>query len=214
MRKTREPRENRKETPGTGAYRTPARRAISDFFAAHPDRHYTADQICRVFGASSDTSAAKSASSRQRKASSQSAPLPRSGTLSRDEGLPRSTVYRQLARLCAEGVLKRFEETDPVTGAGVHVYQASVEAGGTDCGHHFHLKCTACGRVIHLGCAMSEQLLDHIERAHGFSVNCGNSILYGLCRACAPGRLPCSHPIIVPEETDAHVAPAKDEKET
>ena len=57
--------------------------------------------------------------------------------------------------------------------------------GETDCRQHFHLKCLSCGKLTHLRCGMSQELLAHIREEHGFRVDSGRSILYGLCRECA-----------------------------
>ena len=89
-----------------------------------------------------------------------------------------SSLYRQLAALCADGTVRKYR----IEGQNSFVYQYM---GETDCGHHFHLKCLACGRLVHLRCSMSQDLLGHIQEEHGFRVDSGRSILYGLCRACA-----------------------------
>jgi Fur family ferric uptake transcriptional regulator len=141
------------------AYQTPARRALVDFFASHPDRHFTAEQICTLLCDAGDRPA---------------------GSSPRGEFIGKSTVYRQLSRLCAEGRLRRFEDVSPDGGA-VHVYQYVPSEG---CEVHFHLKCLRCGRVCHLECGQTDALLAHVRATHGFSVDCGSSILYGLCAAC------------------------------
>lgn len=141
------------------AYQTPARRALVDFFSSHPDRHFTAEQICTLLCDTDDRIA--------------------SGT-SRGEFIGKSTVYRQLSRLCAEGCLRRFEDIAP-DGSAVHVYQYLPSEG---CEAHFHLKCLRCGRVCHMECDHTDALLTHIRTAHGFAVDSGSSILYGLCDRC------------------------------
>ena len=92
----------------------------------------------------------------------------------------KSTVYRQLTRLSDQKLLRRFEHTDS-DGAVVHVYQYSAD---THCDRHFHLKCRLCGRIQHLECDMTAELLSHIRAHHLFSVDCGSSVLLGLCAAC------------------------------
>ena len=149
------------------AYQTPARRALTDFFASHPDRHFTAEQICTLLCDTDDR-------------------IAQGGR--RGEFIGKSTVYRQLSRLCAEGRLRRFEDVAP-DGSAVHVYQYLPEQG---CAAHFHLKCLACGRVEHLECDQTDALLAHIRADHGFAVDCGSSILYGLCAKCG-GKHECSN---------------------
>ena len=90
----------------------------------------------------------------------------------------KSTLYRHLSELCAEGTVRKYRSDTQ----SAYVYQY---VGQGDCRHHFHLKCEACGRLIHLECAVSEELLSHISSHHQFCVDSGRSILYGLCEACA-----------------------------
>jgi len=88
----------------------------------------------------------------------------------------KSTVYRQIAALTAEGVVRRFESAE--TDSFVYQY-----AAGVNCEHHFHLKCTGCGKLIHMECAALEQVRSHIQKEHGFRIG-GSSIIYGVCGRC------------------------------
>ena len=49
---------------------------------------------------------------------------------------------------------------------------------------HLHLKCVKCGKIIHLECHFMEEISHHIEESHGFTLQCKNSILYGVCKEC------------------------------
>lgn len=88
----------------------------------------------------------------------------------------RSSLYRNLGALCSEGVVKKFH------GDNGYVYQF---VGGMDCSNHFHLKCLRCEKILHLECEKGSELTSHIMSHHGFSVDSGRSILYGVCDACA-----------------------------
>ncbi len=88
----------------------------------------------------------------------------------------RSSVYRNLADLCAQGRVGKFHSESG------YVYQYT---GGRDCSKHFHLKCTKCERIVHLECDMGEELTAHLMSHHGFFVDSGKSVLYGVCGACA-----------------------------
>lgn len=92
----------------------------------------------------------------------------------------RSSVYRQLGELCEAGEVRRYR-ADP-TGEGF-VYQYVGKKQG--CDGHFHLQCLRCGRVEHLHCACAETLREHLMLEHGFAVDSGHSVLYGLCALCA-----------------------------
>ncbi len=89
----------------------------------------------------------------------------------------RSTLYRHLSELCKEGTVRKYRSDTQ----SAYVYQF---VGHGDCCHHFHLKCERCGRLVHLDCAVSEELLQHIRTDHHFRVDSGRSILYGVCEAC------------------------------
>ena len=134
-------------------YQTGARKLLLGFFEQNPDRQFTADELCAHFS------------------------VPQGG-----KPIAKSTLYRQLDALCREGVLQRFDGTDPQTGATTRYYQPVGEDGG--CRDHFHLKCLVCGALQHLECEQTVELLQHLAATHAFSVDSGRSILYGVCAAC------------------------------
>ncbi len=96
----------------------------------------------------------------------------------KNDNIGKSTVYRQVANLCEEGVLRRFRGND---GKSV-VYQYVGHFGG--CDSHFHLKCSACGKVIHLDCEQIMKLREHILKGHGFLIDLKDTVLYGVCDSC------------------------------
>ena len=101
--------------------------------------------------------------------------------LSAGAGAPgRSSVYRQLGELCEAGTVRRFR-TAPEGDGFVYQYVGA----GERCDSHFHLQCLGCGKVEHLHCDCADTLREHLMAAHGFAVNSGCSVLYGLCAACA-----------------------------
>ena len=55
---------------------------------------------------------------------------------------------------------------------------------GHHCEEHLHLKCVSCGCIIHLECAFMDEIAEHVLKDHGFTLQCKNSIIYGLCREC------------------------------
>ena len=89
----------------------------------------------------------------------------------------KSSLYRQLSSLIEEGTVRKFRDDTQ----SAYVYQY-VACGA--CSHHFHLKCLSCGKLEHLDCVISDQLLSHISNDHHFCIDRGRSILYGLCEAC------------------------------
>ncbi len=88
-----------------------------------------------------------------------------------------TTIYRYLDKLEKEGSLIRYtDEGDKAT------YQYVDRE--RKCGEHLHLKCTACGAVVHLDCEFMDEISSHVLEHHGFLLQCRNSVLYGLCEKC------------------------------
>lgn len=90
-----------------------------------------------------------------------------------------TTVYRHLEKLCTEGTLRKFSGAD---GGGACFQLAE---NGTVCKAHYHLKCTACGALLHAECDFLDELSAHIRADHGFIIDGSRTVLYGLCTACA-----------------------------
>lgn len=97
------------------------------------------------------------------------------------EGTPvgTATIYRQLDKLIEFGVVRRYN-FDGKTGA---CYQY-IE-NDSDCHEHFHLKCTICGKLIHLNCERLSGIDRHIFEHHGFQVDPSQTVFYGKCSDCA-----------------------------
>ena len=90
-----------------------------------------------------------------------------------------SSVYRLLSKLVDEGTVRRVRVPAPAKG---YLFQfADTHA----CHAHFHLHCLSCGDVLHLECHCSDEIASHLQKTHGFAVDRGQSVLYGLCAACA-----------------------------
>lgn len=97
------------------------------------------------------------------------------------EGTPvgTATIYRQLDKLIDSGTVRRYN-FDGKTGA---CYQY-IE-NDSDCHEHFHLKCTVCGKLIHLNCERLSGIDRHIFEHHGFQVDPSQTVFYGKCSDCA-----------------------------
>ena len=127
-------------------YNKHLRQSLLDYLVLHPDRQFTANELCQALTGSSERG--------------------------------KSSVYRHISALCNDGVLQKFRNDT----ADRNVYQYVGER--CDCGSHFHEKCLRCGSLRHIDCADSTAFAQHLLLEHGFSVNCGQSILYGICAAC------------------------------
>ncbi len=148
-----------------GIYQTAGRRRLMEFLECHPDRQYTVDELSDALTAVSP------------------ADLLASCPADLSPGRGKSTLYRHLSELCAEGMVRKYRSD--VQSAYVYQY-----VGGGNCCHHFHLKCEVCGRLVHLDCTVSEELLAHIRSDHQFRVDSGRSILYGVCEGCTTAKPP------------------------
>lgn len=96
-----------------------------------------------------------------------------------EKKVSKATVYRHLERLTASGQVRRFF---PAEGAAA-CYQ--YVGDHTDCHLHPHMVCERCGRLFHLDCSQLQSLSRHIQEHHGFLLDYKNTILYGVCTACA-----------------------------
>ncbi len=100
------------------------------------------------------------------------------------EGVGQATVYRRMEKLCEEGTVRQYH-----SGNGSSACFQFVEQGA-QCHTHYHLKCTACGKLIHAECTFLNALSNHIQAAHGFSIDGSKTVFYGLCAACAEKENP------------------------
>ncbi len=93
----------------------------------------------------------------------------------------RSTVYRALDRLCADGHVRRFTLSQDDSAC----YQYAGEGAETEqCHAHFHLKCTVCGTLYHTECDRLDALTTHIAEQHGFAVDYAKTVILGVCKPC------------------------------
>lgn len=90
----------------------------------------------------------------------------------------KSTVYRHLAALTEEGLVRRYQ---PEGGAGA-CYQ--FVADRASCGGHCHLKCSVCGELFHLDGSALEGISVSLRESCGFALDYTRTILYGKCKKC------------------------------
>ena len=92
-----------------------------------------------------------------------------------------ATVYRQLDKLVEKGFVRKYL-LDGRSGA---CYQYTGNNG--ECCEHYHLKCTSCGKLIHLDCEFLNDINKHILEHHGFVVDNSKTVFYGRCSDCLKG---------------------------
>lgn len=95
------------------------------------------------------------------------------------DGKGKSSVYRIVASLEKEGVIRRI--SDAVSRRVSYQY-----LGCKSCCEHLHLKCKDCGRLIHLDEKTSHALENQIMSAGHFEIDVG-ATLFGRCESCVLG---------------------------
>ncbi|MDO4845033.1 MAG: transcriptional repressor [Oscillospiraceae bacterium] len=94
-----------------------------------------------------------------------------------DEALSRSAIYRNLAALEGNGLVKRMT----VPGLRRVSYRY---VGSDECREHLHLECSKCGRTFHLDTPVTDALIDDVLRDSDFQVDRARTVLYGVCGNC------------------------------
>ena len=88
----------------------------------------------------------------------------------------KTTVYRVITRLCQSGRLRRYAPHE--RGEAAHYqYNPCQES-------HLHIRCINCGALAHLHCDEVESFASHLTKHHGFTLDEGQTILYGCCESC------------------------------
>lgn len=100
----------------------------------------------------------------------------------KDSGMDvgKTTVYRVIARLCEVGALRRYAPHD--TGEAARFQHNPCTES------HLHIRCAQCGVLEHLHCDEVEAFAEHLNRHHGFTLDEGQTVLYGMCEACRTKR--------------------------
>ena len=92
------------------------------------------------------------------------------------DGKGKSTVYRIVSELVAEGCIQRLSD-----GRTRHCTYQYV--GDEHCRGHLHLKCKGCGRLVHLDERVSRDLESALMSEGGFVLESG-AMLFGTCKNC------------------------------
>ena len=96
------------------------------------------------------------------------------------DGKGKSTIFRLLAALTEKGSVRKLPD-----GQGRHFIYQYTEA--SHCRTHLHLKCTDCGRFIHLTERLSRLLCEAVASEGHFALDEERTLLFGRCRACGGG---------------------------
>ncbi len=96
----------------------------------------------------------------------------------RDIEVNRTTVYRNLDRLCETGELMRFKE--PNRDAWYYQYSAEHE----HCDRHMHAQCSVCGQIFHIDKPFAEEFGKGMLKEYGFEIDPAKTIIIGKCSKC------------------------------
>ena len=94
----------------------------------------------------------------------------------KESGARKSTLFRQLKKLSDEAEIKRIASTS--TRSVRYQYLDRKHCGG-----HLHLKCTSCGRLVHLDKDFTLFFEKSIKSAKSFSIDV-NAFIPGICNKC------------------------------
>ena len=130
-------------------YETKQRRILLDYLNAHPEQGFSVEELYE--GLSAEHAA--------------------------DIVPGKSTIYRLIARLVSEGLVKRF-----AAGQGRQFAYQIVACDACDA--HQHLKCTAGGSLYHMDHAVSEKIMREVLSRSDFSLDEKETVLFGVCKGC------------------------------
>lgn len=94
------------------------------------------------------------------------------------EKVDRSTIYRNLERLCIEGTIVKYKES----GVNATCYQYSEDHGA--CHSHIHAECKRCGRIFHLDNSIFADAEKRMKSEYGIDIDYGKTVIIGLCENC------------------------------
>ena len=89
----------------------------------------------------------------------------------------KATLYRHLDKLCYDGFVRKYFDSKSAT------YQFVDKK--MNCDEHMHLKCTYCGKLVHLGCEFMSTVSEHIKEHHNFKVDNSKTVILGVCDHCS-----------------------------
>lgn len=90
----------------------------------------------------------------------------------------KATVYRHLDKLIKQGLVRKY-----IAEEGQSACFEFIDESG-NCESHYHLKCSRCGRLLHVECSYLDEVAHHIFEHHGFVISPEKTVLYGMCDKC------------------------------
>ena len=94
----------------------------------------------------------------------------------------KATVYRHLDKLIKSGSVRKYIVDEGSSACFEYI------GGDNHCHEHYHLKCSSCGRLLHVKCEYLDEVAEHILGHHGFVISPEKTVLYGICEECREAR--------------------------
>ncbi len=98
------------------------------------------------------------------------------------ESINRTTIYRNLDKLCEEGELIRFKE--PNQEAWFYQYSDGING----CNSHMHAQCSNCGKIFHLEDNFVNEFESKLHDVYGLDINTSQSIIVAKCEDCTKNK--------------------------
>lgn len=95
-----------------------------------------------------------------------------------EDGINRTTVYRNLDRLCETGDLLKFKE--PNQDSWYYQYSSDHD----HCDEHMHAQCSECGRIFHLEKSFADTFEKKVLNEYGLMIDPSKTIIIGKCDKC------------------------------
>ncbi|MCR4697395.1 MAG: transcriptional repressor [Lachnospiraceae bacterium] len=95
-----------------------------------------------------------------------------------EAGINRTTVYRNLDRLCEIGELLKYKEPNQ----DAWYYQYSLKHN--HCDKHMHGQCSVCGKIFHLDEPFVKSFGDKLLEKYGLDIDPAQTIVLGKCSKC------------------------------
>lgn len=95
----------------------------------------------------------------------------------------KATLYRFLENLSQKGLVRK------TVSAGTKSATFQLVDKEMCCDSHLHLKCTECGKLIHLGCDFMNGVSSHLLEHHKFKIDNSQTVILGVCENCGKGEV-------------------------
>ena len=97
---------------------------------------------------------------------------------SKGDILDRSTIYRNLERLCKDGQLIKYKES----AVNATCYQYSEGHGS--CHEHTHAQCLICGKIFHVDNKHLKKAASSMKAEYGIEIDYSKTVIMCRCEDC------------------------------